>query len=85
MSYTLKIARSAEKELDRLPRAARESVADRILSLENTPRPIGVKKLQGRESSYRLRVGDYRVLYTISDQDRVMTIYAVGHRREVYR
>jgi mRNA interferase RelE/StbE len=54
-----------------------------LLALEDNPRPAGAKKLHG-EDSYRLRVGDYRVLYTIDDQSRVVTVYAVGHRREVY-
>ena len=53
--------------------------------LERTsPRPVGVTKLQG-QANYRLRVGNYRVLYTIDDADRLATIYAIGHRREVYR
>jgi mRNA interferase RelE/StbE len=56
----------------------------RLLALEDNPRPSGVKKLQGQES-YRLRVGDYRILYTIDDKSKKIFIMAVGHRREVYR
>jgi mRNA interferase RelE/StbE len=56
----------------------------RLLTLENDPRPYGVKKLQGEEA-YRLRVGDYPVLYTIDDTEMLVTIYAIGHRRDVYR
>ena len=56
----------------------------RILSLEDNPRPRGTKKLSGREE-YRLRVGDYRVLYTVDDEDGAVLVIAVGHRGEVYR
>lgn len=84
MSYQVLIKRSAEKELDALPKSMRERIVRRLLSLEEDPRPPGSKKLQGEES-YRLRVGDYRALYTIDDQTRIVTVYAVGHRREVYR
>ena len=84
MPYRVVIKRSAEKELDALPVSVRQRIAVRLLALEDSPRPSGVKKLQGEES-YRLRVGDYRVLFTINDRQQVVTIYAVGHRREVYR
>jgi mRNA interferase RelE/StbE len=84
MHYRVHIKRSAEKELDNLPGRLRSRIAARLLALENDPRPAGVKKLQG-EDAYRLRVGDYRVLYTIDDTEMLVTIYAIGHRREVYR
>ena len=84
MSYQVLIKRSVEKELDALPKSMRERIVRRLLSLEGDPRPPGSKKLQGEES-YRLRVGDYRALYRIDDQNRMVTVYAVGHRREVYR
>ncbi len=84
MRYQVSIKRSAEKELFALSAAVRERIIPRLLALEDNPRPTGAKKMQG-EDSYRLRVGDYRVLYTINDQNRVVMIYAIGHRREVYR
>ena len=84
MPYRVAIKRSVEKELYALPVSMRERIAVRLLALEDNPRRPGVKKLQAEES-YRLRVGDYRVLFTIDDQQQVVTIYAVGHRREVYR
>ena len=84
MKYKVRIVRTAEKEMDKLPRAIHTRISRRILSLEDNPRPRGVKKL-GRREEYRLRVGDYRVLYTIDDKDSIVTILAVGHRREVYR
>jgi mRNA interferase RelE/StbE len=79
--YLVRIKRSAEREMDRLPRQVFDRVAAAILALENDPRPRGFKKLRGTDES-RLRVGDYRILYTIDDAQRVV---AVGHRRDVYR
>lgn len=84
MAYRVLIKRSAEKDLDALSPDMRERVARRLLPLEQNPRPQGAKKLQGGDG-YRLRIGDYRVLFTIDDPKQTVTIYAVGHRREVYR
>ena len=84
MRYEVLIKRSAEKELDSLPSPVSMRITKRLFSLEGDPRPPGAKKLQGEEA-YRLRVGDYRVLYTVDDATRQVGIYAVGHRREIYR
>ena len=83
MGYEVRIIRSAEKELDNLPDTVYTRLSKRIISLEDNPRPVGVKKLSGREE-YRLRAGAYRVLYIIDDRNHTITILAVGHRREVY-
>jgi mRNA interferase RelE/StbE len=74
---------SAEKEMNRLPTTVHTRLSKRILALEDNPRPRGIKRLSGREE-YRLRVGDYRILYIIDDKKHIITIFAVGHRREVY-
>lgn len=84
MKYQIQIKQSAEKELNALPARTRNRIAKRILRLEANPRSPGVEKLQGQEA-YRLRVGDYRVLLTIDDKAKIVTIFAVGHRRDVYR
>lgn len=84
MNYEVRILRSAEKEMEKLPPAIHSRISRRVLSLENNPRPKGAKKLSARDE-YRLRVGNYRILYTVSDSDGAVTIIAVGHRREVYR
>ena len=84
MTYQVIIKHSAEKELDALQANIHDRIVKRLLSLEENPRPTGSKKLQGQES-YRLRVGDYRVLYTIDDKTRQVVVLSVGHRREVYR
>lgn len=83
-AYQVIIKRPAEKELDALQASVSGRIVKHLLALEENPRPQGIKKLQG-EDGYRLRVGDYRILYTIDDQTRRVIIHAIGHRREVYR
>ena len=82
--YTVRIKRSAEKEMDRLPAKMFDRLAEVILGLSQDPRPRGCKKLRGVEE-YRLQVGAYRVLYTVDDSQRSVEVVAVGHRRDVYR
>ncbi len=84
MSYTVRLKRSAERELKKLPTTMHDRVVKELARLAETPRPHNVKKLSGQEG-YRLRVGDYRVLYLIDDAKKTIEIIAVGHRREVYR
>ena len=67
-----------------LPREVHQRVIKRLLALKANPRPPGAKKLGGGER-YRIRVGDYRVLYTIDDALQKIEVSAMGHRREVYR
>lgn len=83
-AYAVRIKPSAEKEMKRLPNRAFDRLSAAILRLESDPRPHGCKKLRGIEE-YRLRVGPYRILYTVDDSRRTLEIVAVGHRREVYR
>ncbi len=84
MPYVVHVKRSAEKELASLPREVHQRVIKRLLTLKANPRPPGAKKLGGDER-YRLRVGDYRILYTIDEDLQKIEVSAVGHRREVYR
>ena len=84
MKYEVRVIPAAEREMDKLPTPIHTRISRRILSLEDNPRPKGTKKLSGREE-YRLRVGDYRVLYTVDDKNSIVTIFTVGHRREAYR
>ncbi|MBI2872099.1 MAG: type II toxin-antitoxin system RelE/ParE family toxin [Chloroflexi bacterium] len=84
MTYEVHILRSAEREMDRLPAAVHTRITRRILALEDTPRPRAARKLGGQQA-YRLRVGEYRVLYTIDDRTKAVIVFAVGHRREIYR
>ena len=83
MSYAVLILRRAQKELADLPKADYERVRDVVAALGENPRPIGCKKLVGREG-WRIRSGDYRVIYEIDDAQRKITILHIGHRRDVY-
>ena len=83
-AYKLLIKPSAVKELEAIPKEGRRRLLHRIESLATDPRPPGCEKLSG-EDKYRVRQGDYRVIYLISDQSREVIVFKVGHRREVYR
>lgn len=83
-SYSLQFKRSAEKELRALPKTDLHKVVERIQNLAVDPRPQGYQKLSGH-NQYRIRQGDYRILYMINDSDRMIEIVKIGHRREVYR
>jgi mRNA interferase RelE/StbE len=83
-SYRVFIKRSAAKELEGLPPKIRHSIATKVDALGSTPRPSGVDKLSGQEK-YRIRQGDYRVLYAIDDAAQTVTVVQIGHRRDVYR
>ena len=84
MSYQVVLKRSAEKDLDALQGTLFQRIRRKLIALEDNPRPIGVQKLHGHES-YRLRVGDYRILYLIDDSAKRVDIISVAHRREAYR
>lgn len=83
-NYRLFIKPSAVKELAALPRDDRQRIAGRIRRLSADPRPRGAEKLSGLER-YRVRQGDYRVVYASDDAENAVTIFQIGHRREVYR
>jgi mRNA interferase RelE/StbE len=83
--YQVVVERSAEKDLKRLSTDIRSKVFTAIQGLSKTPRPTGCRKLAGSKSDWRIRVGDYRVIYEITDQIRVVRVNRVRHRRDVYR
>jgi mRNA interferase RelE/StbE len=83
-SYRLLIKPSAAKELEPLPTKDRKRVVARLQRLSAQPRPSGCEKLTGHDL-FRVRQGDYRILYEVQDQSLVVTVFKVGHRRDVYR
>jgi mRNA interferase RelE/StbE len=83
--YTVQIKRSALKGLQGLPRHLQAQLRKQIDSLAENPRPSRVIKLAGDENLYRVRVGDYRVIYQIQDKALLVLVIKIGHRREVYR
>ena len=84
MNWQIEIARDARKELAALHSQIQVRVAKAILALESNPFPSGCKKLKNRDG-YRIRVGDYRVLYFADPKLKQIVIGSIGHRREVYR
>jgi mRNA interferase RelE/StbE len=83
--YQVQVLPTAHRSLLKLPAKIRVRVADAIRSLQANPKPPGCKKLAGNANFYRIRVGDYRVLYEIRDRVLLVLVIKVGHRREVYR
>lgn len=83
-SYSLLIKPSALKELEAIPPRDRRRLVTRIEGLAADPRPHGCEKLSGLEQ-YRVRQGDYRVIYSVDDEARTVVIVKIGHRRDVYR
>ena len=84
MQYQITIKPSAQKDLDKLPVKELLKVASRLKQLENNPRPIGVQKLTDKEG-YRIRIGNYRVLFEINDNLGKISIYRIKHRTEAYK
>ncbi len=83
--YTITFAQSARKELEHLSASAINRIFPKIEALAQTPRPPGCRKIQGLENLWRIRIGDYRVIYQIFDEDQVIDIIAVRHRSKAYR
>jgi mRNA interferase RelE/StbE len=82
----LLVKRSASRELDAVaPKGDRQRLVARIDALADDPRPPGCEKLAGFDDRFRLRQGDYRVVYSVADRGRTVVIVKIGHRREVYR
>ena len=84
-TYQIEWKRSAIKELEKLPRPMISKIVSAVGNLSSNPHPSGVRKLVGSEDSYRIRVGDYRVLYNIIENRLFIEIVRVGHRKDIYR
>lgn len=84
MTYAVHLETGAKREFAKLPREMQEALAEAMDDLARDPRPPGAKKL-ACQNGYRVRKGKYRVLYTVADKVRLVRVYRVGHRREVYR
>lgn len=85
MAYTVELKPSAAKALEALPKPDQRRIAARIDTLATDPRPVGVKKLEGEDDLYQLRVGDYRVVYRIQARRLIVLVVRIAHRRDVYR
>jgi mRNA interferase RelE/StbE len=85
MAYEIVVQPSAARELRKLPREMRKRIGRKIDELASEPRPPDAKVLQGNEGFLRVRVGDYRIVYTIREKTLIVLIVRIGHRREIYR
>lgn len=87
MPYAIRIGPAAERDIRRLDKQNKLRILDRLEELRTQPRPPGVEKLKGKgaEAYYRIRSGDYRVIYAIEDDKLIVLVLKVGNRREVYR
>ena len=85
MAYQVVVAKSAEKELASLPKKVIERIVVMLLSLEENPRPSGCKKLKGFTNLWRVRVGDYRIIYSIDDVILLVDVREIGDRKDIYK
>lgn len=81
--YTAVLSKKAQKQLDKLSNNIADLIFDAIARLEDNPRPSGYKKLKGRDG-YRIRTGNYRIIYDILDTELIVDIIALGHRKDIY-
>lgn len=84
MTYRVELTTAAARQVRKLPRQVRDRVLDAIEDLGDDPRPHGVKKLSGEQTAWRIRVGEYRVIYDVFDAELIVTVVRAAHRREVY-
>lgn len=84
MPCLVELKRTAEKELEQLPAKIHDRIVDVLFSLKENPLPHGVNKLHGREG-FRIRVGDYRILYIYSEREKKAEVFSIAHRKDVYR
>lgn len=82
MAYQIAIKKSAIKSLAKIPEPYFSSLKEAIYNLAENPRPVGYKKLKGREA-YRIRVSDYRIIYEIEDKILLIDVIAIGHRKDI--
>lgn len=82
-NYTIVLSKKAQKQLDKLSNKIAEPIFIAIASLEINPRPNGYKKLKGRDA-YRIRTGNYRIIYSVIDDKLIVDVITLGHRKDIY-
>jgi mRNA interferase RelE/StbE len=85
MAYSILIAPLAERQLKALAEPIQKRIVKRLRTLKENPRPQGVKKLADKDDLYRIREGDYRIIYTIRDKELIVLVVKIGDRKEIYR
>lgn len=85
MAYSILLAPPAERQLRSFAPAIQKRLVKRMKTLQKNPRPHGAKKLAGEDDLYRIREGDYRIIYTIQDKALIILVLKIGDRKEIYR
>ncbi|NKQ35080.1 MAG: type II toxin-antitoxin system RelE/ParE family toxin [Chloroflexi bacterium] len=85
MSYEITVCKAAQRQWHKLPAKIRARIGKALLALEEEPRPGGVIKLKGAVDRWRIRVGNYRIIYRIDDNEKSVVVLVIAHRREAYR
>lgn len=85
MAYSILLSPPAERQLKALAEPIQKRMVKRLRTLKENPRPQGVKKLAGEDDLYRIREGDYRIIYTIRDKELIVLVVKIGDRKEIYR
>ncbi|MEM8504273.1 MAG: type II toxin-antitoxin system RelE/ParE family toxin [Cyanobacteria bacterium P01_D01_bin.1] len=84
MSYQVIVDAAARRQIRKLPHPVQEILLARITSLGKDPRPAGCKKLKGKKNEYRIRSGNYRIIYSVEDKALIVRVIRAGHRRDAY-
>jgi mRNA interferase RelE/StbE len=84
MNYSVVIPKPVQKQPENLPKTERDKIIPVLKLIAEDPRPSGVKKLKGYDKTYRVRVGDYRVIYEIKDKELIILLLSVSHRKDSY-
>lgn len=85
MPYYITIRPAAQRAIEDLPREYQESIVNKLNEISENPYATGTRKIQGVDSGYRARIGDYRILYKVNESEEVVTVVTIRHRREAYR
>jgi mRNA interferase RelE/StbE len=85
VTYKIFFSKPAQRQLSSLPKIDLKKIAQKIEKLSSNPLPYGHEKMAGMNDCYRIRQGDYRILYTTQDKELIVLVLKIGHRREVYR
>lgn len=84
MSYQVNLPKAVQKQLNTLPQELKQRILKALVQLQEEPRPVNSLQMKGGQG-FRLRIGDYRVLYDIDDSSQIVNLRRIGHRREIYR
>ena len=84
MAYQMIIPNAVQKQIKKLPKDIQDGILDCLIKLQTNPRPSGYLKMKNAEG-YRIRMGDYRILYDIDDQAQKIKLRRIGHRRDIYK